>query len=119
MGRAIATKGQNPDGGPGTPVPRGPESFKKGEKKAILGLDAAAKRVGWDHPIVRECVETLIAIARGEITGRYCGERLRAVNALLDRLAGTPRQSAPGGAEHSDVDAYLEGLLDVGDDSGS
>ena len=105
-GRAIAA------GGKGTK-----ETLRHGERKANLAIKEAIKTYGLENPVVQECLRTLLLIARGEegYRGRYIGERLRAVNRLLDQLAGRPREAPPAMAEHSDVDRYLAELI-RGDD---
>ena len=72
------------------------ESYRQpmymGEKQLIATVNKAIKELGEDHPIVLECLNIMIKIARGEpgYVGRYVPARLSAVNGLLDRVIGTP-----------------------------
>lgn len=85
-GRAIAAKGTK-------------ETLRHGEKKAQLAVNKAIQTYGIDNPVVKECLQILLCIARAEpgYRGRYVGERLRAVNRLIDQLAGKPKETV----EHS------------------
>lgn len=87
--------------------------FHRNERGAYKALARAAARVGYDHPIIRECVDSLVKIMRAEpgYSGRYVGARLGAIRELLDRLAGRPRESVPTGSSYSDVDRYLSDLV--------
>jgi len=94
------------------------EVLKKGERKANLAINEAIKTYGLENPVVKECLRILLCVARGEpgYIGRHCGERLRAVNRLLDQLAGRPREAPPAMTEHSDVDRYLADLVSDDED---
>ena len=66
--------------------------LKKGEVAAVKSLKQAIDELGEGHPIVRECIERLLAIARGEKAGRYIGDEYRAIVQLLDRIQGKPKE---------------------------
>lgn len=86
-----------------------------GEVKLVELVDVAIKRFGVDDPVIRQCLETQLKIARGDYLGRrgrHIGESLRAVNQILDRLVGRPRERSPEGGDFSDVDRFLAKLVD-------
>jgi hypothetical protein len=89
-GRAIALR-----------KPRKRQALRRGEAPVIAQLDLVAARLGWDHPIVREVIQTLLGISRGAVgyRGRHVGVRLSATRELLDRILGTPGEAGGGGGD--------------------
>jgi hypothetical protein len=97
-GRAIATR-----------KPRKRQALRRGEAPVIAQVELLAARLGWDHPIIRESVQTLIGISRGSpgYRGRYVGVRLSALREILDRLLGTPGESGRGGSDGGALDELM------------
>lgn len=102
LGRAIAPRKPNSK--------RGREPLRRGEAPVVEKLKLAAEKVGWDHPVVREVLQTLLGISRGApgYRGRHVGVRLSAAREILHQLVGTPAEK---GGSHGDGGGAVLGLL--------
>ena len=65
--------------------PRGRQTLKRGERKAINDLKAAKEVIGKDDPICAEAESIILRIARGELRHRYIETRYRAASDMLRR----------------------------------
>lgn len=107
---------------PGDSPPRGQVDgvLARGESAAIRLVNVAIERFGEDDEVVRLALGTLIGISRGSVDEngipylrRHVGDRIKAVNDLLDRTHGKARERMPKDDENkfADVDRVLANLL--------
>ncbi len=88
----------------------------RNEQKAVKSVTEAIALYDESHPLVQDCLQTMIKISKGSpgYRGRYVGTRMRAISRIMDTLTGRPREAPPPpGAEDeskSAIIALVEGL---------
>ena len=65
------------------------------ELRAMGAVSKALEQHGESHPIIQECLQILVSVARMDpgYRGSHMRDRLRAVFRLLDTLSGRPREA--------------------------
>ena len=94
--------------------------LSRNETQAVRLVNVATAKFGEDDEVVRLALGVLIGVSSGSNDAegrpylrRYVGDRLKAVNDLLDRTHGRTRERAPleNPDKFADVDKVLASLL--------
>ena len=89
------------------------------ERESLDAMSRAIALHGETHPVVAQCMQDLLKIARGVegYRGRYIGDRYRAICRVLDMLVGKPREAPrPGrGNARGAIAALMDDIESDGD----